>query len=192
MTVSDELTLIQRAQSDPQAFATLYDRYVDRIFSYAYRQTGDEALAQDVTSATFEKALRHLRRYRWQGKIFCAWLYRIARNEAIGLHRKQRLLAPLEWARGSSPDSEQTVERRQQADELNRALANLAGKDREVLTLHFFEELSSAEVAEILGCTTNSVYVRLHRAQERLRKELERLAQAGRGRLQGVKNDGEA
>lgn len=59
--VEDEQFLVKRARNDPQAFAILFDRFVDRIYAYSKRLTGDEALAQDVTSATFVKAMRHLR-----------------------------------------------------------------------------------------------------------------------------------
>ena len=179
MPETNDQILVERAQKEPQAFAALYDRYVGRIYAYAYRQTNDEALARDVTSATFEKALRHLRGYRWQGVSFCAWLYRIARNEIIQHHRRRRWLAPLLGQRADighvngerMPETAvQASERRQ---ELQAALARLSAQDREIVTLRFFEELSSEEVAEILDCSTDNVYVRLHRALKRLRQQLE-------------------
>ncbi|GIK55769.1 MAG: hypothetical protein HND44_03030 [Chloroflexi bacterium] len=70
--LDNDQTLIEQAKHDPQAFARLYDRYVDRIYRYAYRQTGDEALAQDVTAVTFERALRHIQRYQWRGQSVLA------------------------------------------------------------------------------------------------------------------------
>lgn len=172
---NDEPTLIARAQSDPQAFALLYDRYVERVYAYAFRQSGDESLAQDITAATFEKALRHLQRYRWQGQSFCAWLYRIARNESIACYRKQRWLVPLGWALRPAEPVEQAVQRHHQHATLLAALARLSSADRQVLTLRFFEELSSAEVAEVVGCSLPNVYLRLHRALARLRREVDRL-----------------
>ena len=184
MPETNDQILVERAQREPQAFAALYDRYVGRIYAYAYRQTNNEALARDVTSATFEKALRHIRGYRWQGVSFCAWLYRIARNEIIQHHRRRRLLAPLLGQRpdngqigGRSPEAAVQVSERRQ--ELQAALARLSAQDREIVTLRFFEELSSEEVAEILACSTDNVYVRLHRALKRLRRQLELLAVTG-------------
>ena len=64
MTHADEATLAQRAGQDPAAFAVFYDRYVERIYAYVARQVEETAVAQDITAATFEKALRHIRRYR--------------------------------------------------------------------------------------------------------------------------------
>lgn len=182
MPETNDRILVERAQREPRAFAALYDRYVGRIYAYAYRQTNNEALAKDVTSATFEKALRHIRGYRWQGVSFCAWLYRIARNEIIQHHRRRRWLAPL---LGQRPDNghvsaermpETAVQAGERRQELQAALARLSAQDREIVTLRFFEELSSEGVAEILGCSTDNVYVRLHRALKRLRQQLELLA----------------
>jgi len=177
----NDKALVAQAQTDPQAFAVLYDRYVDRIYAYAYRQVQDAALAQDVTAVTFEKALRHIRKYRWQGKSFCAWLYRIARNEAMTHHRQQRRL--LSWQSGETHangknharEVETAVLHNQHRQQLHLALAQLSAKDRETLALRFFEGLTSDEVAEVLNCSPNNVYVRLHRALKRLQKQLEKM-----------------
>lgn len=176
----DEQTLVAQAQSDPQAFATLYDRYLDRIYAYAYRQTNDETLAKDITSATFEKALRHIRRFEWQGVRFGAWLYRIARNEIAQYYRRRRFLVPWLGQRGARAQvQERTPETAVQSSERQRqlraALARLSAKDREIVRLRFFEGLSSGEVAEILACSRQTVYLRLHRALKRLRQQLDLL-----------------
>jgi RNA polymerase sigma-70 factor (ECF subfamily) len=173
MFESEEQRLVEQAGRDAGAFAALYDRYVDRIYAYARRQTADEALAQDVTSATFEKALRHIRRYRPQGKSFCAWLYRIARNEAISQQRKGRLLTTLFGRPAGGPTVEQAVQEREGQAALQAGLARLAPGDRELIGLRFFEELTSEEVAEVLGISRANVYLRLHRALGRLRQALE-------------------
>lgn len=173
MPDTDEQALIGQAQRDPQAFAALYDRYVDRIYVFVYRRTHDEASAQDVTSVTFEKALRHLGRFRWQGVSFGAWLYRIARNEIAQHHRRQRFTFSLsDWhaLEGATGTAAPTHEAH--AD-LQAAFSRLSDNDQELLTLRFYEDLSSAEVAAVLGCSTPNVYLRLHRALGRLRHHLE-------------------
>lgn len=169
----EEKALVEQAQRDPQAFAALYDRYVERIYAFAYRRTQDEAAAEDVTSVTFEKALRHIQGYRWQGVSFGAWLYRIARNEITQQHRRRRFTLPLLQWHVSEINVEASVQTSEQHDAVQAAFARLSESDQEVLTLRFFEELSSAEVAEVLGCSVQNVYLRLHRALGRLRKQLE-------------------
>jgi RNA polymerase sigma-70 factor (ECF subfamily) len=178
---SDEAALVERAKSDPAAFGALYDRYVDRIYGYALRETCDVAAAQDVTAATFEKALRHIRRFR-QGEMGLApWLYRIARNEIIQQYRRDKRLSPLED--GASGDGEardwearpieSAVLSGERDRDLRDALGRLSAADREVLTLRFLEQLPTEDVAHILDCSRDNVYMRLHRALGRLRDQLE-------------------
>jgi len=90
MTPADEATLIEQARTDPAAFGVLYDRYVGRIYAYALRQTADVAAAEDITATTFEKALRHIRRFRRQEAGLAPWLYRIAHNENVQRARRER------------------------------------------------------------------------------------------------------
>ncbi len=173
--LDNDQQLIEQARHDPAAFGALYDRYVDRIYAYAVRLLQDEGAAQDVTAVTFEKALRHIRGYEWRGVSFAPWLYRIARNEAMSRLRRQKWLSPRQWL-GSTElrYTETAVQNRQTYAAIYAALARLRPQDRDVIVLRYLEELGSEDVAAILACSTDAVYVRLHRALARLRAELER------------------
>lgn len=165
--------LVEQAQRDPVAFGQLYDLYANRIFQYAYRQTGDEAQAQDVTAVTFTKALHTIHTYQWRGQSVLAWLYRIARNEIISQQRKRKWLTP--WQHSGQSDLRQTetaVWHNQRRQQIHHALSQIPAKDREIIHLRYFEELSSEEVAAILGCSTNNVYVKVHRALSKLHQKL--------------------
>lgn len=161
----DDLTLIQRAPCDPTAFGELYNRYIDRVYAYAYRRLDDRAMAEDVTAATFEKALKNIGRFRWQGVGVAAWLYRIAHNECVNVYRQNKRLTDL-------ADDLPTIEAAIEDDDLRHALNQLTEADWRVLELRFLEDLPSATVAEMLGCTVNALYVRLHRSLARLRQAL--------------------
>jgi RNA polymerase sigma-70 factor (ECF subfamily) len=76
---------------------------------------------------------------------------------------------------------EASVQTSEQRDAVQAAFAHLSEGDQELLTLRFFEELSSAEVAEVLGCSVQNVYLRLHRALGRLRKQLEAAMENAKG-----------
>ncbi len=172
--------LIAQARINPNAFGKIYDQYVDRIYRYAYRLLLDEAWAQDVTAVTFEKALRHIQSYEWQGKSALAWLYRIARNEAISQQRKRKWLTP--WKRTITTEmrfTETAVLQDQHRQEIHQALQQLSVKEREVIQLRYFEALTGEEVAEVLDCSTNNAYVRLHRALKKLQIELEAMGVTG-------------
>lgn len=172
----DDEQLILQAKQDPPAFGALYDKYSYRIYRYIYRQVSDETLANDITSITFEKAMRGLPGYEWQNKSFCAWLYRIARNEIIRDSYKRRLLAPFRFLKETSTEKrslELYIQRHEQYQEIQQALNKLSDKDRELISLRFFEELSAKEVGEVLNMSTTNVYVSLHRALKRLKATME-------------------
>jgi RNA polymerase sigma-70 factor (ECF subfamily) len=171
--MQDEALLVQCAQEDPREFVALYDRYVARIYAYAQRETGDPAVAQDIVSATFEKALRKMPDYQWRGTSFGAWLYQIARNEILTYFRKQKRLFPLsEWLFGSG-SVELVVQAEQERDELVQAMRRLSPKDQELLRLRYYERLSHREIGEILGKSSRTIAVAVHRALKRLRQRME-------------------
>ncbi len=168
----NEQQLIELAKSDSNAFALLYDRYVDKVYSFVLRRNQDEQLAQEITAVTFEKALKNLARFQWQGFGLRPWLLRIAHNELISHHRRQRFWSFLSLNHASDVNLEWQIEQDEVRTQVQVALKRLKAKDREVLTLRFFDELETAEIAAILGCSTDNVYLRLHRALKRLSQEL--------------------
>jgi RNA polymerase sigma-70 factor (ECF subfamily) len=175
MGETNEHLLIDQARDDPAAFAALYERYIRRIYGFVFRQVGSDALlAQDITAATFEHALKSLRSYQWRSVSFGAWLYKIARNEIRQHFRRKALTKFVDTTfTASHTDLEQAAQTQQEYTVVHAALSKLSQRDRELITLRYFEELSHAEIAEVLGCSVQNVYVRLHRALNRLRKQLE-------------------
>jgi RNA polymerase sigma-70 factor (ECF subfamily) len=86
---ADEDDLVEAAKTDPEAFGKLYQRYVDKIYSYIYYRTSNREDAEDLTAKTFHRALSHIGRYKHKGRPFSAWLYRIAHNLVANWHRDQ-------------------------------------------------------------------------------------------------------
>src|SRR4029079_17597103 len=75
-----DLPAVRAAQADGAAFATLYRRYLDRVYGYAFYQLGNHHDAEDVTERIFLAAFRALPGFRDEGSSFRAWLFRIAHN----------------------------------------------------------------------------------------------------------------
>jgi RNA polymerase sigma-70 factor (ECF subfamily) len=173
MHISEEQALIERARLDPQAFAALYDRYVQRIYHYALRRSGDYAMAEDITSATFEKALEHLRKYGWKGESYLAWLYRIAYQQMIQHFRRNHRYVSLPPEQSADINVEGQTQDNLDRQALLRAYYKLSPEDQEVLALRMFDRLTGAQAAEVLNCSPQNIYMRLHRALERLRRQLE-------------------
>ena len=177
--VEEERALVERAKADPQAFEELYTRYYGRIFAFAYRRVQSRELAEDITADVFMKALGGLAKFTWQGVSFSAWLYRIANNRITDQFRRGgrpgRVSVAVEDVKtlvDERPLPEDRILAALRRAEVEEALGKLSEQDQLVVTLTFFEELSSAEVAVLMGISVNLVYVRLHRALKRMRRVL--------------------
>ena len=173
----DDLDLIRRAASDPEAFGELYSRYVRRIYSYIYYRTGDHQEAEDLTARVFQRAMHHIGRYRDQGVPFSAWLYRIAHNLVANWHRdrSRRQIVPLDErivASGTYSHPEvATVQLEEQR--LLLEMVRLLPPDRqELLILKFMEHLSNAEIGQIMGKTEGAIKSLYHRTLSSLRDSL--------------------
>jgi RNA polymerase sigma-70 factor (ECF subfamily) len=175
----DERDLVERARSDADAFAELYRTHAPRVHALAWRRLGSREAAEDVTSATFERAWRAMPKFRWRDGGFPAWLLRIAANEVTdhirregraGSERGQRALATLAPVPLGGVDEELAGD----DPALRAALARVKPRYADALTLRYFAGLEADEVAAALECSPRTFAVVLHRAHEALRRELAR------------------
>ena len=175
----DDQTLLSDAQATPEGFGRLFDRFYNPLLAYAHRRTGNLPAAQDVVAAVFEDALKQIGNFEWRGTPLSAWLYRLAANKVAdyfrAVYRRPELgltgAAPIE---AGDPPLEANLMRAERLARLNRAIHALSSADRLVINLIYFDELSRQEAALILGCTVNNVYLKLHRAIKRLKRQLEK------------------
>ncbi|MFQ5616414.1 MAG: RNA polymerase sigma factor, partial [Anaerolineales bacterium] len=147
-TLDDERELVERARHDRAAFGQLYRRHVKRIYAYIYRRTSDHTLAEDLTTAVFEEALRSIGRFKWQGVPFSAWLYRLAHTQVAQHHRRQSRrpkTVPLDESlpEPAAGQPEQQAAAREERRNLKQSLANLSPKDQEIIHLTSFEDLTT-------------------------------------------------
>jgi RNA polymerase sigma-70 factor (ECF subfamily) len=174
----DEVLAI-RARSDREAFGILYERHVRKIYNYVYYRTGSVADAEDLTARTFFQALSNLHRYQVQGVPFSAWLFRIAHNLVANWHRDTGRHAATSTdgivevaADGHSPhDLAELAEERR---ELHDVIRRLAPDRQQLLILKYVHQMSTEEIAVIMGKSEGAVKALLHRTIERLRDELSR------------------
>jgi RNA polymerase sigma-70 factor (ECF subfamily) len=171
MRLVDERKLLERAQSSTTGFGELFDQCYDRIYKYAYRRVGSREIAEDIAANVFEEAMREIQRVRWQGKPVIAWLYRITSRRIADYYRARKDNASLDNIVIAIDDrAHESVERAEEFAAVQRGLKKLSARDREIILLAYFDELSGAEIAAALDCTPNTAYVRLHRAVEKLER----------------------
>jgi RNA polymerase sigma-70 factor (ECF subfamily) len=179
--LEQEAALVARARTEPNAFAELYDRYVDRIYRYAYRRLGKHADAEDVTARTFHKAFEGLDHYEWRGAPFGAWLFRIAHNLLVDQYRAPAAAVSIDdlSAAGREPGDphtlipEDAVLAREEVDGAWAAVARLPVLQRRAVTLRFGQDLSHAEVGVIIGRSEAATKQLVYRAMKTLRELLD-------------------
>jgi RNA polymerase sigma-70 factor (ECF subfamily) len=154
----------------------LYADQLPRVYNYFRYRVGDGAVAEDLTSLTFEKAWVARNRYRRDLAAFSTWLMAIARNVAIDHHRRRRDHAPLEAAElvASGADPLQQAEHREAVERLSRLLGQLPDRDRELVALKYGAELTNRAIAKQMKLTETNVGTLLHRAVLKLRAEWDR------------------
>jgi len=183
---SDESLTARAAAGDEAAFEEIVGRYQSRVYRLACRVTGSDTDAFDVLQETFLQVYRHLTAFRGESK-FSTWLYRIAANaslmslrargrqatepldaylpqfDATGLHRG----TPAELQIASR--AEELLDRQLLAEKAREAIARLPEPYRLAFVLRDLEDMSTAEVADVLGIEPAAVRQRVHRARLMMR-----------------------
>jgi len=167
---------MRRVQAgDLDRLAVLYSRHHARLRGFLFRICGDAAGAEDLVQTVFLRILRHREHFKGKGS-FASWMYRIARNSALDRIKSEKLRSPGPFPQGGdeprdpNPDAESCAGHRERLDILEAAFRRLSRKQREVLSLSKVDGLSGGEIADILGCSTGAVKVRIFRAMGELRR----------------------
>lgn len=170
--------VVERArEGDPQAFAELYDIYVDRVYRFVlYRVSGDRSLAEDITSEVFVRALRKIKGFTWQGRDVGAWFLTIARNLVLDHFKSGRFRMEMVGADPGEGDATRIVDpenealsRVSQAD-LYRAIHQLGNEQQEVIYWRFLQGYSVAEAAAAMDKTEGAIKALQYRAVKSLYK----------------------
>jgi RNA polymerase sigma-70 factor, ECF subfamily len=157
------IALVELArQGDSEAFGQLYDHYHLQVYRFLYYRVGSQALAEDLTSDTFFRALRSMSSFRWQGKDFGAWLMTIARNLTTDHYKsgKNRLEVTTEdmSPHDSATDGPETAVLTSLTNEaLMAALKQLPVEQQECLVMRFLQGLSIAETAHTMGRSDGAI-----------------------------------
>ena len=169
----DELSknIIKAQKGDKVAFGTIYELFYERIYRYCYFNTRKRELALDICQETFVRAWQGLPKFAmYKGGSLQAFLFRIARNLIIDNHRKKKEVS-IEGYQNleSHDDNEEDIDKKDDERKLKAAISELKEKDRQIIVLKYFEDLSGAEIAKILKMREGALRVRTHRIVQNLK-----------------------
>lgn len=165
-----------RSRKDPEAFGEVYDLYVRQIYRFIYFKVASAEQAEDLTSETFLKAWQYLMEKR-DVQNLQALLYTVARNVVIDHYRATAhergdvglddgVLATMGDERSERLLKE--IDAKFDATHVLEKLRGLKDEYRDVVVMKYFDDMSTKEIAEILGKSASNVRVMLHRATKAL------------------------
>jgi RNA polymerase sigma-70 factor (ECF subfamily) len=178
-------------QNDAPTFDRIYETYADKILNLAYRMTGDEEAARDLTQDVFLKVYQKLDTFEHRSEMY-TWIYRIAVNHVYNYLKRTRrsrwtslldkrvgeILAETDVEPGfpsAAPPAtaDRALEEAERADVVWRAIRTLPPKYQVPVVLYHYEGMSYKEIAEATGLSMSAVETRIHRGRKKLVKLLE-------------------
>ncbi|MBI4510388.1 MAG: RNA polymerase sigma factor [Deltaproteobacteria bacterium] len=189
---TDESLMLRYQQGENRAFEILLVRHRKPIFNFVLRYVGNRDAAEDLLQEVFLRVIKGAESYERQAK-FTTWLYTIARNLCVDAARRAKfrkahsLDAPvdkedvggatlLDVTAGSEPGTERKLIGQELSGKMHQAIARLSEDQREVFLMREFLDMPFKEIAQVVGCSENTVKSRMRYALEKLRNELEEYA----------------
>lgn len=183
--LSDEALVAQVARGDSAALEALYDRHNSTVLGLTLKIIGDRAAAEDILQETFWRVWKSADTFQSQRGSFTSWLFRIARNLAIDVYRRNNVRPQVMPDSDDSvsvldrtPDPDMDVAEQAQAVLQNKqvrgAMSSLPGVQRQVIEMAYFYGMTRQEIAEVTGEALGTIHTRARLALQKLKEELER------------------
>lgn len=182
--ISDEELIVQYINGNEACLKMIINRHKTKIFTAIYLLVKDRCLAEDIFQDTFVKIINTLRKghYNEEGK-FLQWAVRIARNLVLDHFRKMSRMPLLTDTDGNDifsyiiiaeENAEEKMEKEQMQDKVKLLIQQLPEKQREVLVMRHYANLSFKEIAELTGVSMNTALGRMRYALINMRKLIEK------------------
>ncbi len=181
MNFQEKILIARLKLKDRESFAKLYDIYIDKIYRFIYFKVSKKEDAEDLSSQVFLKIWQYALENKIKiGGSFQALLYKTARNLVIDHYRKDK--GPCEFSieekkekgweiADNSIDSEKNINQSIEIKKIEERLKSLKSEYQEVIILHYINELSIKEIADILEKNKGAVRVTIHRALKALKEK---------------------
>lgn len=189
--ITKQTLITGRGHNALMSFDEIYEQYSGRILNLAYRMTGQEEIARDLTQDIFIKVYENLDKFRGDSQIY-TWLHRIAVNQILNhLKKSQRMkwlnlldkplseaikadqIVPSFWGSTGALRPDRQLEKSEREKLIWQIVQSLPVKYRAPLILYRYEDMSYQEIADTMQLSMSAVETRLHRAKKELVKRLE-------------------
>jgi RNA polymerase sigma factor (sigma-70 family) len=178
---SDIFNIEQVIAGKSSAFSHIVDRHKDRAYNLAFRICGNREEAEEIAQDSFLKAFRSLKGFKMKSS-FSTWLYRIVYNTSIS-HvriRKKGILSLEDFPAdatdfiGSNPNEDE-AEIEYRSSLINFALQKITDDERGLISLYYYEEMSTEEISDVTGISKSNIKVKLFRARQKMMEIIEKV-----------------
>jgi RNA polymerase sigma factor (sigma-70 family) len=182
MSYKGDIVYIEQVLSGKiNAFSYIVDRHKDRAFNLAFRICGNHEEAEEIAQDSFLKAYRSLNGFRMKSS-FATWLYRIVYNTAISHIRiKKKGILSLEDFPADATDfignntTEEEAEKEYRSSLINFALQKITEEERGLISLYYYDEMSTDEISDVTGISKSNIKVKLFRARQKMSEIIEKV-----------------
>jgi RNA polymerase sigma factor (sigma-70 family) len=182
MEQKDDILYIEQVLSGKiNAFSNIVDRHKNRAYNLAFRICGNHEEAEEITQDSFLKAYRSLSGFKMKSS-FATWLYRIVYNTAVShvRSRKIRILSLEDFPADaadflSAGTSEEEADRDYRNSLVNFALQKITEEERGLISLYYYDEMSTDEISDVTGISRSNIKVKLFRARQKMLEIIEKV-----------------
>lgn len=181
MSEKKQKKLFKKDTLDTNDFHIIYETYHQKVLDFVKKRVSNKEIAEDLTGDIFEKVLKSIKDFQWQGITVSAWIFRIARNHVIDYYRKSNkrkknksLEEVANYVEANTPNIEVEMQADEEEVALYDGIRNLNSDDQYLVYYKFFEGLSNKEISKITGLTETNIGTRLHRVRKKLSKNIKR------------------
>jgi RNA polymerase sigma-70 factor (ECF subfamily) len=168
-----DLDLVQRAKTgDGAAFGELYDTYIKSIYNFIFFKTLIKETAEDITSIVFTKAWQKIGQFK--GESVAAWLYAISRNAVADYYRSEKNNLNIEdfWDLADTDNFLEKIDSGLAIGEIKKAMSSLSAREREIIIMRFWLDMSFKEIAASFGKQEGAVKMTLKRSLQALKNKI--------------------
>lgn len=180
LTKKQQKVIFSKDKITKKDFDTLYEIYYKKVYDFTLKRVSDSHIAEDLTSSIFEKIVKSIDDFQWQGITISAWIFRIARNRIIDYYRKSNKYkgnVSLEEVSNFIESKVQSTMEIMIDDEIQiklyNAIREFRDEDQYLIYYKYFEGLNNKKIAEMMKMSETNIGTRLHRIRKKLRKYLQ-------------------
>lgn len=171
-SLADNAIMLKVKSGDLDKMGLLFERYHRPLYGFLYRMTGEKEASEDMVQNVYYRMIRYRNTFTGDGE-FKTWMYHLARNVVNDYFKKNKVrhqdVSEVEARIGGGTPADEEIQKQQEINLLNNAIASLPEESREVLILSRYQELKYDEIAGILKISEGNVKVRVYRAIQQLK-----------------------